>query len=625
MKINDIAKLAGVSVSTVSKVMNNKDESISKDTRVKVIEVAKKYHYGPYSKTRLKNTKSLIIGLIVKDIEENISLIKGINEVANSKGYSVIIKENVGDEKLELEHITTLISLSVDAIIVEPVSQENIQYIIDKGIKFKIINSDVNGKEYIDYKDFGSKLLRYLINQGHRKFVYIRGESFFSDNIIQGIEKELKNNGIEKSDLLCIEFNKNINLNTLYKDKFSAFIVEDFMSSVVLRRTILNSSYGVPNEFSILTFTNNLTFYKHSSISTVLIPDIEFGRNFISRLISELEEISLPESANYEFILNHKQTIGCPINDKVKKIISVGSINIDSYMKFDRLPTAGESTSTTNAYTHFGGKAFNEAIGVSKLGHSVSIIGRVGNDLDSDKIYQVLDEYGVEYSALKRTANSKTGQAFIFVQEDGESMISIIPGANDLFLPNDVNQSINEFDNASYCLIQTEVPIETAIRASEIAQIHKVKVIIKPSAITTIPDELLLNADIIIPNLKELDLISTEGTTMEEKARNLLKYGITAVVVTLGSNGYYIVTSEKSETVSAIPIEAVDTTGAGDAFISAFVSYLLFGYNEFIAARIANFAAGLSTRLIGTTASYVDRPTLESYVAEVEPELLELN
>ena len=146
--------------------------------------------------------------------------------------------------------------------------------------------------------------------------------------------------------------------------------------------------------------------------------------------------------------------------------------------------------------------------------------------------------------------------------------------------------------------------------------------VLKPSACTFLPDELLDNVDMLIPNQEELQLLCPEGDTLEEKAKHYLESGISTVIVTCGSSGCYVRSKEVSEYIPAIDITAIDVSGAGDAFICCLVSYMIDGYDIVQASRIANYAAGLSTTRQGTVPALVNRTTLESYIMNKEPELL---
>ena len=303
-------------------------------------------------------------------------------------------------------------------------------------------------------------------------------------------------------------------------------------------------------------------------------------------------------------------------------MISLGSINIDNYMNFKELPHTGKTVTSPTSVTHPGGKCINEAVGMARLGYNVCAIGCVGDDADADMLYEYVKEYLTDISGIKRRKGQKTGQAYIFVQEDGNSMISIMSGANNALTAHDISANEHLFVNSSFCMMQTEVPMDALIKAGELAKKHGVTTVLKPSACSVLPPKLLELTDIIVPNLDELNEICPSSESMEEKADYLIARGIQTVIVTLGADGCYIRSKNLTCSLPAINVVSVDSSGAGDAFICALVAYLLYGYDLLSAAKIANCAAGLSTTRQGTTTALVDRATLETYIQRITPELL---
>lgn len=131
----------------------------------------------------------------------------------------------------------------------------------------------------------------------------------------------------------------------------------------------------------------------------------------------------------------------------------------------------------------------------------------------------------VDTIGIKRSKGQKTGQAYIFVQEDGDSMITIMSGANNSITPQDIINNERLFTNASFCMMQTEIPMEAVIKAAELAKKHGLTTVLKPSACTFLPTKLLKLIDILVPNLDELNEICPSSDSMEEKTSFLLSKG----------------------------------------------------------------------------------------------------
>ena len=323
-----------------------------------------------------------------------------------------------------------------------------------------------------------------------------------------------------------------------------------------------------------------------------------------------------------DFPLNAEATLSVPRDLQKKRVISIGSVNMDNYLAFDALPHSGRTVTSSDSATYPGGKCLNQAVGVARLGHHVSVIGRVGGDADSDSIYQAARDCRIDSSGLLRTPGQKTGQAYIFVQKNGESMISILSGANSQVCPGEITAAERLFDGACCCLIQTEIPMEAVLTAASMAKRYGLMTVLKPSSCGPLPEELLKNIDVAVPNAEELSMICPGKGSIKEKAARLLSHGIKTVIVTLGAGGCWIFGKETACHVEAADFRSVDNTGAADAFISALVSYLLYGFSMEASCRIASCAAGFSITRQGVTPALVDKDTLEQYLEQNSPSLI---
>ena len=171
MTINEIAKLAGVSPSTVSKIMNNKDSSISTETREHVLRIAKEYHYKPYASVITSNTsKSLCIGVIFRNASEASSSVEGILSAARAEGYSVLFYESNLSAEQELKNVSAMLDLNIDGIILEPVSSDfksAEEQIKRAGIPYILVNSNTKESFQIDFEQLGYQATQALIDAKH--------------------------------------------------------------------------------------------------------------------------------------------------------------------------------------------------------------------------------------------------------------------------------------------------------------------------------------------------------------------------------------------------------------------------------------------------------------------------
>ncbi len=384
--------------------------------------------------------------------------------------------------------------------------------------------------------------------------------------------------------------------------------------------------YELPYDVSLVSLRDeSMTPDVLRQLSTFTIPHYAYGEYLCKRLIGEIERgETSPPAFHKTALLDSESTVGIPLDSRSRKITVVGSINIDNYLKMDALPRTGMTVSSSLSASYVGGKAVNQAIGAAKLGQRVSVIGRLGNDVDSDTVYRALNMAGIDSVGVKRCPGYKTGQAYIFVQRDGDSMISILSGANNALLPEDIRESERVFENTAFCLVQTEIPMETVSEVCRIAKEHGAQTILKPVACGELPVDLLRNVDIIVPNRAEINAICPAADDLESQAAQLMNAGVGTVIVTLGAEGCFVKTAREAGYFPAVPSDMVDASGAADAFISALASYLLEGRPLHTAIRIASYAAGFAIKREGVMPSLVDKNTLESFVTQREPELLRI-
>lgn len=627
MNIRELAKLAGVSASTVSKIMNNKDSSISPATRERVLRIAKQYNYQSYSSLIEKGTTTLTLGVVFRSpITMNLTL-DGILLAAQEAGYTILLRESGDDPEREAQNLSVLRSHHVDGIIWEFVnrdSEKNMALLEKYEIPAVIFHSEYGNAVNIDYEELGRQTTQTLVDAGHTSIACIKAPIPGRDAFVEGYQKCLFENHIPLENELIFEQIDNPLMQKIASHAISGVVSAHYETAARLYDAVRKLRYELPYDVSIVSLRDeSMTPDVLRQLSTFTIPHYAYGTYLCKRLVGEIERgETAPPAFHKTALLDSESTVGIPHNSRPKKITVVGSIHIDNYLTMDALPRTGMTVSSSLSSSYVGGKAINQAIGAAKLGQRVSVIGRVGNDVDSDTVYRALNITGVDSIGVKRCSGCKTGQAYIFVQRDGDSMISILSGANEALLPEDIRESDRVFENTAFCLVQTEIPMETVTEVCRTAKKHGAQTILKPVACSVLPEDLLRNVDIIVPNETEINAICPSADDLETQASLLLAAGVGTVIVTLGADGCFLKTGQEAEYFPAVPFDMVDASGAADAFISALASYLLEGRSLHTAIRIASYAAGFTISREGVTPSLVDKNTLESYVKQREPALL---
>ena len=603
MTINDIAELAGVSVSTVSKIINGKDKGIKLETRERVLKIVKEYRYTPYDFIKNNtNAKSFLLGLVLSGIKNWQSISNGFLHEAERQGYQVQVCLSTSPES-ESKHIAALCKNRAEAVLWEPVevaAENNTAGIVaegdssgtaavlhKRGIPFAALNTDAVGSNgiFYDYQKAGYTAADILLQLGHTKIRCLYdGTDMQECAIRQGVERCLFDH-----HCLYVEC-KNVQ-EVLSVHNCSALICCDWDMAVMAYEYATVHKFRIPQDLSIICIDDAEHIKSFPPISAIPLSLFTFGVFVCRYLIDKIEKKATDILAYTEvFTCNHYKSIDLPAPLRKKRIIVVGSINMDILLTVNNYPQTGESISAESVSIIPGGKGINQAVGAAKLGAKVSLVGNVGRDFDGDMILNLLHDNGV----------------------DGESGIVLYGGANETISADSIYRSEQLFTDAVFCLLQTEIPMEVVKKTIETARKYNVAIMLKPSAVKEIAEELLPELDYFIPNRKELYRLCPIAGTLEEKAAWFLEKGVKTVIVTLDSDGCYVRTSEYERWFPAVDIfKPIDTTGAADAFIAALAVFLSEQKSLSDALPYALYAAGFSTTRVGVVPSLIDRATLE--------------
>lgn len=278
-------------------------------------------------------------------------------------------------------------------------------------------------------------------------------------------------------------------------------------------------------------------------------------------------------------------------------ITVVGSVNIDLVSSVPRLPAPGETVLASAYEVSAGGKGANQAVAAARAGSDVHLVARIGTDANGDALLRSLQSAGVHTDFVFRDPESHTGLAHIAVDPQAENVIVVVPGANALLTAADIDMAARSIRESSLVVLQLEIPLTTVVHAMAIAREAGVRILLNPAPARQLNAEVVRGADILVPNKGELAVLSGMGAPVDPltAARLIVGTGCEAVVVTLGADGALVATRSRSVEIEAPAVDAIDTTGAGDAFIGNLAYGLDRGDEIEIAARFACFAAALST------------------------------
>jgi ribokinase len=300
------------------------------------------------------------------------------------------------------------------------------------------------------------------------------------------------------------------------------------------------------------------------------------------------------------------------------RICVVGSTNIDLTFRTTRLPRLGETIGGSGFHLGFGGKGANQAVMAARLGAGVSMVSKVGRDVFGEGALRNFIENRVDVTHVTTDADRPSGVASIVVDDSARNCIIVVPGANQALTPGDVREAASAIHQAQVLLCQLEVPMKATFEAFRLAKAAGVRTILNPAPAVALPDELLALADLCVPNETELELLTeSEAASIEQAetaARRLLQRGPSTVIVTMGERGVLVVERQRVEHIAARPVNAVDPTGAGDAFIGSLAVFMAEGQSLSAATRRANGVAALSVTRLGTQTSFPSREEVEAFL-----------
>lgn len=298
------------------------------------------------------------------------------------------------------------------------------------------------------------------------------------------------------------------------------------------------------------------------------------------------------------------------------RVIVVGSVNVDLVVRSARLPAPGETVTGGTFEQHPGGKGGNQAVAAARLGASTAVIGAVGSDSFGLEAQAALVKGGVDTSGLLSDSRAATGIALILVDAAGENLISVASGANLALGPEAIERELGGLGSLAgdVVLVSNELAPATALAALRVALAGGARTIFNPAPAAGIEAGWLEFVDFLTPNRGELAALAGHdpvGLDVPAAARGLPVRA--AVIVTLGGDGALVVPRDGDPwTVPAIRVEAVDTTGAGDAFNGALAAALAAGRSLEEAVRRAVTAGSLATTRVGAREGM---PTLEELEA----------
>lgn len=272
------------------------------------------------------------------------------------------------------------------------------------------------------------------------------------------------------------------------------------------------------------------------------------------------------------------------------KIAVVGSLNMDVSYRVAHLPAPGETILARGVAKNPGGKGGNQAVAAAKMGACVSMIGLTGDDADGEALRRSLAGAGVDTACVGR-CQEPTGTAFICVSDAGENNIVVHAGANACVDGRVLADADACLRGAQMCVVQLEIPHETAWQVLRRCRELGVFAVLNPSPACAVPDDVLRGLDLLVPNETEMEALLPGALDLSALPSYAREKGVRRILLTLGDKGCCLATAEGVRSYPCTPVRAVDTTGAGDTFLGALCAMLAEGRELEEAIAVAQRAA----------------------------------
>jgi ribokinase len=303
---------------------------------------------------------------------------------------------------------------------------------------------------------------------------------------------------------------------------------------------------------------------------------------------------------------------------KAPEIVVVGSTMMDMIAYVKRAPSSGETVIGDSFSLGFGGKGANQAVMASRFGAKVKMINTLGDDVFGDTTLKNFQEQGIDTKYVNQVAGA-SGVAPIWVEDDGSNRIICVPGSNFAMTVPQVQSALSEISEIDVLVGQLEIRQEVTAAAFAAARARGITTILNPAPFAPLSSELVKNSDWIIPNETEFAGLDSSGRApdSDEVILELANSLGCKLVVTLGDKGAALVENDKVVRVAAPSVNAIDTTGAGDAFVGAFSVGLGLGFEPKQAVKLGCESASLSVTRKGTQSSYPSRQEAEQILSGI--------
>ncbi|NLV73472.1 MAG: ribokinase [Chloroflexi bacterium] len=302
------------------------------------------------------------------------------------------------------------------------------------------------------------------------------------------------------------------------------------------------------------------------------------------------------------------------------RVLVLGSLNMDLVVGSERVPLSGETIFGRSFATFLGGKGANQAVAAARLGVPVGMVGAVGGDAFGAQLADTMAQEGIDTSALQRTEGVSTGIALVMVEPGGRNTMIVVPGANGEVAPDAALASLDQLAPIRLLVAQFEIRMDTTWQVIHAAQARGIPVLLNAAPARAEAPAYFRGLDYLVVNEQEAACLAEQSVDnpalAAQAAHKLAGWGVLVVIVTLGVQGAVVVANGISQHIPAVPVEAVDSTAAGDAYIGGLAWALTEGQPLERAMTVAGCCGALAVTRLGAQPSLPTRTMLEAFMRE---------
>ncbi len=300
------------------------------------------------------------------------------------------------------------------------------------------------------------------------------------------------------------------------------------------------------------------------------------------------------------------------------KIVVIGSSNVDLIMKMDHLPEKGETVTNAEFFQVYGGKGANQAVAAARAGGDVTFVSSIGDDAYAPGMVKNYADDGIDTSFVFKEVGIASGYALIMIGDAGNNYISVAPGANYKLTPQRIEEAIPAIEEASIIVLQYEITEEALKFVIDLANSKSIPLMWNFAPARSFDLSYIPKVNILVLNEVEAGFLTNMKVEnehdSEKAAQALLDKGVEKVIITLGSEGAFVMTTENKINIPAFKVDAVDTTAAGDTFCGAYAVAIVEGKPEKECLRFASAAAAISVTRMGAQPSAPTREEIEVFL-----------